>query len=111
MVEVIVTDEFTGWYAALDEKESDSVRHAVEVLEARGVALGFPQSSAIQGSRFPIRELRVQSGGQAIRVFYAFDPKRQAVLLIGGVKHGDRFYDVMVPTAERIWTEYLDETK
>jgi hypothetical protein len=43
-------------------------------------------------------------------VFYAFDPNRDAVLLIGGIKTGDdRFYDRMVPTAENIWREYLDE--
>ena len=41
-----------------------------------------------------MRELRVQSGGRPIRVFYAFDPRRMAILLIGGDKTGDdRFYD------------------
>lgn len=58
-----------------------------------------------------MRELRIQSNGRPLRVFYAFDPKRQAVLLIGGDKTGDaRFYDRMIPTAERIWKEYLDES-
>jgi hypothetical protein len=44
-------------------------------------------------------------------VFYAFDPARQAVVLIGGDKTGDaRFYERMIPVAGRIWKEYLDET-
>jgi hypothetical protein len=44
-------------------------------------------------------------------VFYAFDPARQAVLLIGGDKTGDdRFYERMIPLSERIWAEYLKET-
>jgi hypothetical protein len=60
----------------------------VDLLAERGVALGFPYS-----------------------VFYAFDPQRQAVLLIGGDKTGhDRFYEEMIPAAERIWAEYLRET-
>jgi hypothetical protein len=45
-----------------------------------------------------------------LRVFYAFDPLRRAVLLLGGDKTGDdRFYETFVPHAERIWTEYLDD--
>ena len=44
-----------------------------------------------------MRELRVQSGGRPLRVFYAFDPRRSAILLIGGDKMGDtRFYERMV---------------
>jgi hypothetical protein len=71
------------------------------------VALGFPYSSEIKGSQ-TLRELRVQSGGRPLRVFYAFDPLRRAVLLLGGSKTGDeRFYEAFVPRAERIWVEYL----
>ncbi|MEE9263533.1 MAG: type II toxin-antitoxin system RelE/ParE family toxin [Vicinamibacteria bacterium] len=68
----------------------------VDLLEAEGTALGFPYSSGIRESRFPLRELRVQSRGRPIRVFYAFDPWRQAVLLIAGDKTGDdRFYETL----------------
>ena len=111
VTEIIVTDEFTAWYLDLSESVSDSVDQAVLVLETRGVNLGFPQSSAIKGADFALRELRVQSGGHPIRVFYAFDPARQAVLLIGGDKTGDnRFYQNMIALCERIWKEYLRET-
>ena len=109
MADVVATDEFKGWYDSLGETENEAVTRVVDLLEARGVALGFPHSSAINGSKHPLRELRVQAGGRALRVFYAFDPKRQAVVLIGGDKtgQGDRFYDDMVPKAERIWEDYL----
>ena len=62
-------------------------------------------------SDFPhMRELRIQHAGQPYRVLYAFDPKRQAVLLIGGVKTGDnRWYEVHAPMADRIYREYLAE--
>jgi hypothetical protein len=57
-----------------------------------------------------LRELRVQSGGRPLRVFYIFDAIRQAVLLVGGDKTGDaRFYLVMVPFAEAIWEQYQAE--
>ncbi len=59
-----------------------------------------------------MRELRVQSGGRPIRAFYAFDPRRTAILLIGGDKTGDdRFYVKYVPVADRLYDTYLDELK
>jgi len=114
MVEVVATDEFKDWYEDLarqtDRMDLKSVTFAVGLLEAKGVSLGHPYSSAIKGTKHPIRELRVQSGGRALRVFYAFDPRRQAVLLLGGDKTGDdRFYETFVPRAERVWEQYLAE--
>jgi hypothetical protein len=80
----------------------------VGLLEQHGVQLGHPYSSAIRGSRYAFRELRPTAGRAELRVIYAFDPKRDAVLLIGGNKSGDaRFYEWIIPQAERIWEEYL----
>jgi len=57
-----------------------------------------------------MRELRSQCEGRPLRTFYAFDPKRTAILLIGGDKTGDdRFYNVMVPIADKIYDNYLKE--
>ena len=57
-----------------------------------------------------MRELRVQAGGQPGRIFYAFDPRRAAILLIGGSKAGDeQFYERMIPIADRIYDEHLGE--
>lgn len=72
---VIATDEFVAWYSGLDDAGSDDVDAAVGVLEHAGVKLGFPRSSAIEGVNFALRELRIQSNGRPLRVFYAFDPK------------------------------------
>jgi hypothetical protein len=59
-----------------------------------------------------MRELRVQSGGKSIRIFYAFDPRRTAILLIGGDKTGDdRFYDRMIPVADKLYDVYIQELK
>ena len=112
MVEVIATDEFAEWFDELEEVHVDPVIVAVSKLEQAGVALGHPASSAIKGASFALRELRIKSSGHALRVFYAFDPRRSAVLIVGGDKTGqnsDAFYRSMVVTTERIWHEYLAE--
>ena len=59
-----------------------------------------------------MRELRVQHQGRPYRVFYAFDPRRSAILLIAGDKTGDNhFYERMVPVADRIYDEHLEQLK
>ena len=110
MIEVLGTDEFEKWFLDLNESDSIAVARVVGLLEAKGTALGFPYSSSITGSQYPLRELRVQSRGRPLRVFYAFDPLRQAVLLLGGDKTGDnRFYVKMIPRAEALWESYLQD--
>jgi hypothetical protein len=57
-----------------------------------------------------MRELRIQHSGRPYRVLYAFDPRRVAVLLIGGEKTGDdRWYERMMPIADRLYDEHLEE--
>jgi hypothetical protein len=109
VVQVIVTDEFSNWYRDLSTADSEAVSRYVDLLEIQGIALGHPYSSAINGATFALRELRVQSQGRPLRVFYGFDPNR-AVVIIGGDKTGnDRFYEEYVPRATAIWNEYLRE--
>ena len=84
----------------------------VELLEKEGPALRFPYSSEIKGSSIALRELRIQSGGHPYRVLYAFDPVRSVLLLIGGDKTGnERWYDQMIPIAEKLFNEHLEELK
>jgi hypothetical protein len=111
-MEVIATDEFAEWYVGLPEKEHDGIYEVVSLLERRGIALPFPYSSEIKGSRYSLRELRKKCGRHQLRVIYAFDPRRNAVLLLGGDKTGDdRFYETHVPRAEKVWLEYLSEQR
>ena len=78
-----------------------------------GASLGFPHSSSIEGSKYShMRELRIQSAGHPIRVLYAFDPRRSAILLIGGVKAGnDRFYREYLLAAAKLYDEHLEELR
>lgn len=107
------TDEFGTWYTDLVASVQDDIDRVVGLLEARGPQLPFPYSSGIGGSRHGhMRELRVQSGGRPFRIFYAFDPRRTAILLIGGDKTGDdRFYDRMIPVADALYDTYLIELR
>ena len=59
-----------------------------------------------------MRELRTQSAGTPLRTLYAFDPRRSAILLLGGDKTGnDRWYETFVPLADRLFDEHLDGLK
>ena len=93
--EVVITEEFRQWFVLLPDDEQVSVAHMVDLLEDVGVELPFPYSSKIVGSRHgSMRELRIQHRGRPFRVLYAFDPARNAVLLLGGDKTGEsRWYE------------------
>jgi hypothetical protein len=105
------TDEFGQWWNGLTENQQEDFAAVVTLLAMYGPQLPFPYSSGIEGSKHGhMRELRVQSGGKPLRGFYAFDPRRTAILLIGGDKTGDaRFYKTMIPIADRLYDEYIAE--
>lgn len=109
MWEVEYTDEFGRWWESLDEDEQESLAGSVELLQRLGPHLSRPHADTLTGSRHPnMKELRTQHRGQPLRTFFAFDPRRSAILLIGGDKTGDaRFYERMIPQADRLYDEHL----
>ena len=111
--EVEYTDEFGEWWDDLDESEQISVTAVVQLLEAKGPNLPFPHSSAVTTSRHGhMRELRIQHKGDPYRILYAFDPRRTAILLIGGNKTGDnRWYKKHIPWADKLYDEHLETLK
>ena len=108
--EIEYTDEFGQWWDGLTEGEQESVRATVKLLASFGPQLRFPHSSDITTSRHGnMRELRIQHRGRPYRILYAFDPRRCAILLIGSDKTGkDRWYEKIVPTADRLYDEHLE---
>jgi len=105
------SEEFENWWKTLTQYQQISISASIKLLQQLGPALGFPHSSGIQQSRHThMRELRIQHRGRPIRVLYAFDPKREALLLIGGDKTGnDRWYEEYVPIADKVYDQHLQE--
>ena len=95
----------------MTSEEQDSVDYSVGLLEEFGVALKRPHADAVRCSRFKnMRELRCQHEGQPLRILYAFDPRRTAMLLLGGDKTGKKdWYASWVPKADRIYEQHFHE--
>lgn len=108
-----ITDEYFAWFSGLSERHQDALRADIEVLEQVGPHLGRPYVDSIKGSRHAhVKELRTMSGRRHIRSFFAFDPRRTAILLIGGDKTGDKgFYSRMVPLADDLFDEHLRQLR
>ena len=114
MWQVETTDVFDEWFDALDDEDRINVLAAMIVLQERGPMLSRPYADTVNGScHGNMKELRVQSKGDPIRAFFAFDPKRRGILLCGGNKTGKdkRFYNEMLPIADREFTAHLEKLK
>lgn len=111
--EIEYTDDFGLWWDSLSEAEQDDVAAVVELLGVKGATLRFPYTSGIESSKHRhMRELRIQHAGRPYRVLYAFDPRRNAILLLGGKKTGDqRWYKKQVPVADCLYDQHLRELK
>lgn len=111
MWEVEYTDEFRIWWDTLNENEQVDITVSVNLLEQCGPNLRFPYSSGIEGSKYShMRELRIQHQGKPYRILYSFDPRRYAILLLGGNKTGDkRWYEKNVPLADRLYAIHLED--
>ena len=107
--EVEYTDAFEVWWNGLTLDEQEDVDASVRLLQRFGPNLPRPHSDTVKGSRHPnMKELRIQHKGRPFRVLYAFDPRRCAILLLGGEKTGDdRWYERMIPIADRLYDEHL----
>ena len=110
-----VTEEYASWFRALIKEDVGSatqVAQAVAALREAGPTLGRPLVDRLKGSVLHhLKELRPGSGGRSeIRVIFAFDPTRSALLLLGGDKAGDweRWYRKNIPVAERLYREYAE---
>ena len=109
MYEVEFTDEFEAWWDDLQVAEQESCAQVVGLLEEQGPFLGRPAADTLKGSRFPnLKELRIQHAGSAYRIFFAFDPRRVALLLLGGMKTDKNFYKQNMHRAEQLYLRHLN---
>ncbi len=106
--EVEYTDTFGAWWNELTEDEQERIASTVELLEQGGPALGRPLVDTLQGSRHSnMKELRPRGGH--MRVLFAFDPRRMAILLMGGDKsrRWSSWYAEAIPIADALYDEHL----
>lgn len=111
MWEVEFTDEFEEWWSNLDQDQQEALDDRVMLLASVGPGLKRPAVGEIQTSRHPnMKELRVSAGG-ALRVLFAFDPRRNAILLLGGGKTGrwKQWYKTAIPLADELYDTHLKE--
>jgi len=108
------TDTFDRWFTSLTDTDRASVLAALLVLQEKGPGLSRPYADTLRGSRYSnMKELRIQSRGDPIRAFFAFDPARTGIVLCAGNKVGNekRFYAEMLPVADREFTNWLNILK
>ena len=105
------TDEFEIWWNSLSEDEQVAIAKKVKLLQRFGPVLPRPHADVITTSKHTnMKELRSKVDDRQLRVLYAFDPRRAALLLIGGDKTGDPgWYEQFVPLADRLFDEHLRE--
>ncbi len=111
-----VNPEFVAaWLISLDEDSYEQVVAALELLAERGPQLGRPLVDTVVGSRHRnMKELRPGSKGRSeLRVLFAFDPERQAILLVAGDKSGDwkRWYAKSIPLADERFDSHLERLR
>jgi hypothetical protein len=107
--DVILLEEVEAWYFTLDDDAMAAVTGAIDLLELEGPTLGRPTVDRVNGSKFhSMKELR--PAGTSIRILFIFDPRRQAILLLGGDKAGGwkSWYDKNIPIAERRYESWLE---
>jgi hypothetical protein len=111
--EIRVTNELLTWINTLDERTRAQAVDAIDRLAEAGPALGRPLVDSIAHSSVSnLKELRPGSAGRSeVRILFAFDPWRSAILLTGGDKSGHwrGWYRQAIPHAEQLYAEYLKE--
>ncbi len=107
---VVFDPDFRRWFYEQEPAFQDEAFAVIKILEESGPTLGRPRVDTLKSSTFKnMKELRIQYQGEPWRVLFAFDPLRQAILLVGGNKAGNkRWYKENLPIAEQRYEQYLE---
>jgi hypothetical protein len=108
---VLFHNAFDQEFSGLSHDLQDELLAHARLLAEFGPNLGRPTVDTLKGSRCPnMKELRFSFSGQVWRVAFAFDPMRQAILLVGGDKGGAdqrRFYKRLIQVADQRYQDYI----
>lgn len=112
---VLFHDDFADEFAVLSEPLQDELLAHALLLRDFGPGLGRPTVDTLKGSKHAnMKELRFAWVGEVWRVAFAFDPERQAVLLVGGDKSGAdqrRFYKRLIAVADERFSAHTNRLK
>lgn len=115
MWEVATTNEFDGWFSELGEDAQAEVIAKVNLLKLFGPRLSRPHADTLKGAKHAnMKELRADTADQVLRIAFAFDPKRTAILLVAGNKVGvsqKRFYKQLIDEADDLFDKHLAKLK
>lgn len=107
--------DFEPEFDALPEEVQNKLLARVSLLQAFGSELGRPHVDTLNGSRYSnMKELRFKAASGIWRVAFAFDPKRDAILLVAGDKSGgseNRFYKQLIKKADNRFEAHLAQLK
>ena len=99
--------EFFGW----SEDVQNAILAASRLLRQLGPQLGRPRVDTLNGSRHAnMKEMRFSVAGGEWRLAFAFDPARNAILLVAGDKSGGsarRFYRALIRKADERFDRHL----
>ncbi len=115
MWDITTTDEFDGWFGDLGESAQTEIIAKVNLPELLGPQLKRPHADTLKGSKHAnMKELRANTSDEVLRVAFAFDPTRAAILLLGGNKAGTgqrRFYKQLIAKADELFDTHLAKIK
>lgn len=115
MWSISTTEVFDEWFTDLKQDAQVEIIAKVNLLKLLGPQLKRPHADTLKGSKHAnMKELRADTTDQVLRVAFAFDPTRSAILLIGGNKTGTsqtRFYKQLIAKADELYEIHLAALK
>jgi hypothetical protein len=106
--EIVIHPIVSQWLDSLAPSEYQKVVTALKVLREQGPYLGRPFADQVKNSRFKnMKELRPR--GKNLRLLFAFDPNRKAIILVAGDKTNNwiKWYEQNIPIADQRFSEHL----
>jgi hypothetical protein len=110
--EIVIHPIVRQWLDSLRRSDYEKVFTALEALEEQGPNLGRPFADQVKSSRFKnMKELRPR--GKNLRLLFAFDPNRKAIILVAGDKTNNwiKWYEQNIPIADQRFSEHLKNYK
>jgi hypothetical protein len=111
MWKIATTNAFDGWFGGLDAAAQAEIIAKVELLKLLGPQLGRPHADTLKGSKHAnMKELRADTKDSLLRIAFALDPNRMAILLVGGDKLGvgqRQFYKRLIARADALYDAHL----